>query len=348
MKNVSNVKWMPRRVSRGIRMTCAGCILLTACSEQSVLDHHDFSGPPTNTALIVDLDFEGDTTLEFIQERASDKRCYYEVRPSGYPGRKHSLIQDAEPKPATAIAKITDGAGLHGSRGLELAFSADEKTAEHDKERMELYMAHGDREDALRLGDVRYLGYALYIDPESPPPIDHATITQCWQLPTSRELFRSRVARNLAVVPMWMTLRNVQGKPGYFLHVKNEGTPVDGKFQPGSEVAGRGQFEPGWNILIYRFEPRHRNDPTLGRITFWLNNLDENNPTHDMVYNWGVTPDPERPEGWPVTGYRDVFDVRLGIYRPKEPRNIRLLFDNIRYGKKFLDVLPVHGLSEIE
>jgi hypothetical protein len=280
-----------------------------------------------------------------FQSQNRNKRSFYSIR-NAYPDspeKEHRFIQDAEPHPETAVARIADGLGLDGNRGLELAFAADEQTPRHRKERMELYLAHGsDPDSALHLGEVSYLGYALYVDPEMPPLTEHATITQCWQLPSSVESFETGAFRQVKTVPMWMVLKTINGKPGYSLHVKNEGKPVGTGYRARSMIAGSGPFQPGWNTLIYRFEPRHLNDSRSGRITFWLNTLEEDKPTHDLEYNWGVTPQSELPEGLPDTGYIDRFDVRMGMYRPKQAQPLRLVYDNIRYGQSFGDVLPVN------
>jgi hypothetical protein len=301
-------------------------------------------------ALVVNLDFERETTLDFLTEGgALAERRYYDIGHADpdSPEKKHRFIQDAEPHPETAVAQITEGAGLGGSRGFELEFASDVKTDQHRKERMELYLAHGDKDDALRLGEVMYLGYAMYIDPSLPPPPDHATITQCWQLPPSAESFKTGAHSKTKVVPLWMAYREIDGTHGYTLHVKNEGKPVEGGYKAMSSIAATGTFRPGWNTVIYRFEPNHIHNPKPGRITLWVNTLDEINPTADRRYNWGVTPDDELPAELPETGYIDCFDVRMGIYRPKQPARIRLVFDNIRYGKRFQDVRPVDSLDGI-
>jgi hypothetical protein len=294
-------------------------------------------------ALQVDLDFEEPTELEFIRKSTRIKRSYFAIRHAypDNPEKEHLFIQDAEPHPQTAVARIGDGIGVEGGRALELEFAADEMTKEHRKERMELYIARGgDTDSAMRLGDVRYLGYALYIDPEIIAPEDHATITQCWQHPISTESFRTGAYRKVKVVPMWMALREIDGQYGYTLHVKNEGKPKGGAYRAISRIAGRGTFRPGWNTLIYRFEPNHINQQNPGRITLWVNTFDEANPTHDRTYNWGVTPQDELPEGLPDTDFIDRFDVRMGMYRPKEESRLRLVYDNIRYGKTFDEVIP--------
>ncbi len=299
------------------------------------------AAPAVHAEPQVAFDYEEPASLEFHKQEG--ERDYFLLRQANLVDRErnHSFIKDALPHPDTAISRIADGVGVDGSRGFELEFAADEKTQEHAKERMETYIVAGsDRDAALQLGQVRYLGYSLYIDPECPLPGDHATITQCWQLPVSKESFESGAHSTVRTVSLWMAFQNIDGQPGYQLHVKNEGKPVDGKFSPKSVIAGRGAFKPGWNTLIYRFEPRHQYDPKPGRITLWVNTLDESNPTHERVYNWGVTPQDEVPAGTPDTGYQRYFDIRFGIYRPKQPQRIRLVYDNVRYGETFADVLP--------
>jgi hypothetical protein len=304
----------------------------------------DSGGTLTIRTLEVDLNFEEDTSLVFVGTTSSGRR-FYNIR-NAYPDspdKVHRLIQDAQPHPDHAVARIVDGIGVGGSRGLELAFPPSEMTAEYSNERMELYMVHGNSEStALNFGDIRYLAYALYIEPGMEPPAGHATITQCWQLPTDSKSFTSGAFRRLRTVPMWMTMKSVNGNVGYSLHVKNEGAPIDGEYLAGSVIAGTGEFQPGWNTLIFRFEPRHLNDPLAGRITFWLNSLDESQPTHDLAYNWGVTPQDELAEGLPDTGHIDRFDVRIGMYRQKQNQHLRLVYDNVRYGKKFGEVLPTN------
>ncbi len=338
-------KWV---VSVGLAGCLAGC--LGGCFGET---GHSFPGTHPSApagALIVDLDFERETTLDFLTEGgALEERRYYDVCDAypGSPEKKHRFIKDAEPHPETAVAQISDGVGLGGSRGFELAFASDVKTDQHRKERMELYMAHGNEENALRLGEVMYLGYALYIDPSLPPPPDHATITQCWQLPPSAESFKTGAHSRTKVVPLWMAYREIDGTHGYTLHVKNEGKPVKGGYKAMSKIAATGAFRPGWNTVIYRFEPNHIHNSKPGRITLWVNTLDEASPTADRRYNWGVTPDAELPAGLPETGYIDCFDVRMGIYRAKQPAHIRLVYDNIRCGENFQDVLPVDNLDSV-
>ena len=309
------------------------------------------AAPVMNGPFGVDLGFEAPTELSYRGKGGADgTRSFYYIR-NAYPdapAKEHRFIQDAEPNPETAKVEIADDVGVEGSRALVMEFGPDEKTKEHRKERMELYLAHGDGEAPLRLGEVVYLGYALYLDPEGALPTDHATITQCWQHPVSRDSFRSGAHRRTRVVPMWMTLRDMDGQYGYTLHVKNEGKPKDGAYSSRSIIAGRGNFRPGWNTVIYRFEPRHINDSEPGRITLWINSLDESQPTADRVYNWGVTPQDELPEGLPDTGFVDRFDVRIGMYRPKQPNTLRLIYDNIRYGKSFDDVAPYEAAREIQ
>jgi hypothetical protein len=297
----------------------------------------------------VNLNFEHPTTLDYLGTAGEfGTRRYYKVSHAypEAPDKKHRLIQDAEPHPEKAVVRIGKGIGLKGSRGLELEFSPDEQTAEHRNERMELYLAHGDGDFPLRLGEVVYLGYALYVDPRNETTA-YAHITQCWQHPISHESFRHGAHRRTRVVPMWMTLHEVDGQFGYSLHVKNEGTPIEGAYRSRSIIAARGTFRAGWNTLIYRFEPRHINDSTPGRITLWVNTIDEANPTADRQYNWGVTPQDELPEGLPDTGFVDRFDVRMGMYRNKQEDSLRLVYDNIRYAKTFKEAIPV-GQDEFE
>jgi hypothetical protein len=295
--------------------------------------------------LQVDLDFELPTEL-VLRNRgtaSSPDRFYYDVEDAypEQPGKVHRFIKDAMPDPESAVSRLVAGIGYGGSRGFELSFGPSDPRVPPKSERMELYVARGaDPERAMAFGDVRYLSYDLYVDPENGSPSGHATITQCWQLPTSVESFQTGAYRKVKVVPMWLALREVDGQLGYTLHLKNERAPRDGEYHAVSVIAGKGTFEPGWNTLVFRFEPAHRHSERTGRIDFWLNTTDESAPTHAMEYPWGITPQTELPEGLPPTGAADRFDVRLGLYRPKQESALRVVYDNIRFGESFAEVRP--------
>ena len=297
-----------------------------------------------NAQRIVNLDFEMPSTL-MPHSTSGAYRAYWLLRNAdpNDPARAFDFIIDTPLAAPDGTVQISTGNGVHGSRSLEIQVGPTAVLPDADRDRFEMRPIHGEGDLALEFGQVRYFGYAIYIDPANPLPVEWAHISQCWQRPTG-DLDDTTVN----VVPMWMTLINYQGGFGWEIRVKNEGELTDGVYPGQSSSVGTGAFVTGWNTVIMRLAPRHKHDTVAANFTVWINETREEFPTAQSSHPWGSTPDEQMPEGLPLTGMTERFDVRCGIYRYKQPVGLHLVYDNIRYGTTFDDVIPTCKYNSVD
>jgi hypothetical protein len=284
---------------------------------------------------IVNLDFEPPSTLE-PHSTSGDYRAYWLLR-NAHPEITFDFIIDTLQSDPNGTVELKAGSGKNGSYGLDISIEPTEVSAEADRDRFEMRPVHGNGSIALEYGQVRYFGYAVYIDPSNPMPVEYAHMSQCWQRPTE-----SLEEVNVNAVPMWMSLIEYQGGFGWSINVKNEGeADSEGYYTGQSSNVGMGAFEPGWNTVIMRLEPNHKYSNDDANFTVWINETREEHPTAQSSFPWGSTPDSDPPPAWePLTGMSSRFDVRCGVYRRKQNVSIHLIYDNVRYGETFNDVVP--------
>ncbi len=292
---------------------------------------------------IVNLDFEQPSTLS-PHITSGDYRAYWLLRDAvpNDPARTFDFIIDTPLSNPSGNAQISTGNGTNGSRSLDIQINPTVILPDSDRDRFEMRPIHGEGDLALKFEQVRYFGYAVYIDPANPLPVEWAHISQCWQRPTGE------LETAVQAVPMWMTLINYQGGFGWEIRVKNEGELTNGTYPGQSSSVGKGAFVPGWNTVIMRLAPRHRHDTTAANFTVWINETREEFPTAQSSHPWGSTPDEQIPQGLPLTGMTERFDVRCGTYRLKQPVSLHLVFDNIRYGTSFADVIPTCRYNPVD
>lgn len=199
-----------------------------------------------NAERIVNLDFEPPSNLN-PHSTSGDYRAYWLLRDAGN-GSPFDFIIDTLLADPNGMPSIVDSARINDSHCLDIFVGPTAVTVEADRDRFEMRPIHGEGELALQFGQVRYFGYAIYIDPSNPLPVEWAHISQCWQRPVG-ELSET----NVNAVPMWMTLIEYEGGFGWNIYVKNEGVLNSEDFYVGqSSNVGSGKFNTGWNTVIMR------------------------------------------------------------------------------------------------
>lgn len=291
---------------------------------------------------LVNLDFEPPSTLK-PHSASGDFRMYWLLRDAD-PDYTFDFIVDTLQSDPNGVPQLKEGAGLNSSYGLDIFIEPTEILPVSDRDRFEMRPVHGEGDLALQFGQIRYFGYAIYIDPANPIPTEWTHISQCWQRPVV-DLETS----NVSVVPMWMSLVEYEGGFGWTIKLKNEGVPLgDGTYPGQSTLVATGPFNYGWNTVIMRLEPQHRYSSEQANFTVWINETREEYPTAHSSYPWGTTPDTDLPPSTLLTGMTDRFDVRCGVYRLKQNVSLNLVFDNVRYGTAFDDVIPTCKVHPID
>jgi Polysaccharide lyase len=197
-------------------------------------------------------------------------------------------------------------------------------------------------EEDLKFGVSRYLAYDLMLGTDTEAPLNWTLLQQVWQLHNSSPPFAVFLRRDPRVPKTaGEDLRRVPLE--LVLVVRDEadrgkctGTQPCGRVVSGTPMPiQRGQ----WTRLVLMLRPSA--EPTLGRVLLWRDRacVAPGTPP-DAVFRgaWGYPArDPVRQTYDPAI---DRFDVRVGIYRRQQPRQLSVYFDEVRLGRALGDVTP--------
>lgn len=208
---------------------------------------------------------------------------------------------------------LSDKVAMDGTRslGLTIGPSAGGQTG---NDRSEFTVAHQGDPQGLRLGQDRYLGFAIFFNQRDfPPPTAEIIVCQIWQAygstPTGPPAFVVMVpnARDLGFRLATRDDDSVRSHP----------VPLDhAAFRRGS-----------WNAVVLHVLPRATHDPAgPGLIEMWLNGR----------YLGGA----RRAWGYAGANSLDRFDVRVGLYANPEPVAHSVWVDRVRWGTSRAAVDP--------
>ena len=214
------------------------------------------------------------------------------------------------------------------------ACPAGRSTASNVSDRVELAVdtwKTGNDDEELKLDRIRYLSFQLFIHADTEVPQNWTIIHQAWQVvpkgspPFAVWILPDTNSRDLRASPITLLFvaRNDVTDPSlhYCSPERTGGSPK--LPSPGTECpieVHRVTVERGqWNRFVIQLRP---SVTSAGQLAIWQNQSKVRNVKPDAVYRgpWGYSFD------------KDEFDIRVGIYRRQQPRRLKLMFDDVRFG----------------
>jgi hypothetical protein len=84
-----------------------------------------------------------------------------------------------------------------------------------------------------------------------------------------------------------------------------------------------------WYDVTIRLEPSHAGDGIGGEVSVWIDkDATVDAPDGQWLGDWGYVPG----DLGGVAQNGDTFDIRIGVYRRKQPRRFAVFFDEIKVG----------------
>ena len=200
---------------------------------------------------------------------------------------------------------LSDKVAMDGTRSLGLSVGPS-VAGQSSNDRSEFTVTHQGDPQGLRLGQDRYLGFAIiFNNRDFPPATAEIIVCQVWQayrnIPTGPPAF-------IVMIPNAKDL-------GFRLATRNDNSTksVEVPLTHASFMRGR------WNSVVVHVLPRAAYDPAgPGLIELWLNGM----------YLGGA----RRAWGYAVPNSIDAFDVRVGLYANPEQTAHSLWVDRVRWG----------------
>ena len=181
-----------------------------------------------------------------------------------------------------------------------------------------------ERTHPLAFGFRRFFAFSFFIDPLSEVPRNWTLFSQVWQ-------FTARLSP-----PFELGLRMGQPSEPFVLQFKVRNDPEEEKIFFEQAV-----MKGVWHRIVFELLPAHVGGQSPGRLSVWLGETAgpvSEAPIARYEGFWGYKPGPTKrgrlPQRCEHDAY-DLFELRFGIYRRKQERRLRMLFDNIVYADSF-------------
>lgn len=185
------------------------------------------------------------------------------------------------------------------------------------KDKGEIVISQKDDSSALTLNGLRYLAFDFYIDPVSLTPLNWTLICQALQ---DAEAGHS---------PPFAIYVREDSSPAYpdenhvFLDFVLSNDNVS-QTNVWSTTVEKGT----WHHIIVQLKPSPLNDGEDGQLAIYYDSDPGDGADYVWQGDWGYAPHAAEP----YVG--NTFDVRMGIYRRKQPRAFSWFMDNIRFGSQ--------------
>ncbi len=213
----------------------------------------------------------------------------------------------------TVAPWLSDKVAMDGTRSLGLTIGPS-APGQSGNDRSEFTVTHQGDPQGLRLGQDRYLGFAMFFNSQDfPTPTAEIIVCQVWQAykntPTGPPAF-------IVMVPDAKDL-------SFRLATRNDDSTKSVEVPLTHAAFVRGS----WNSVVLHVLPRAKRDPAgPGVIEMWLNG----------IYLGGA----KRAWGYAVPNSVDAFDVRVGLYANPEQVAHSLWVDRLRWGTSRAAVDP--------
>lgn len=312
-------------------------ILLPAQAQQT---YHDLDGSGAFAAPIPGLDTS--TADEIYVEDGKRYEIYEYPRDPAAASWHRALWKSGTVKYSGSYSFAFEGCWAEMASGsLNTCPAERAQIADNATDRVELAIdtwSTGSDAEELKLDRRRYLSFQLYVHSDTEVPRNWTLVQQVWQRlnatgisppfaiwvkPDSRSVNPSTDPITL----LFLARSDLTDPAIHYCRADYEGGPVPipaPGYQCPAEVYEVQVQRGEWNRFIIQLQPSLHTGGNVGQVAVWRN-------TSNVT---GVTPDAmwQGPWGYAATGIEDEFDVRVGIYRREQPRRLKLMFDDVRFG----------------